>query len=128
MSVRGGAGHGFDRPDHRRQIGASQRDSAGAAVKVVKNCGRNLPDDPADSRGVLSWNAQPYDRTLHEAGSYGQLLRVPLRAAALAESARTGVIVIRLDVSAALPGGLAVYGARFGRYPIDPSVVFVLRK
>ena len=87
-----------------------------------------LTDDPADSRGVLSWNAQPYDRTLHEAGSYGQLLRVPLRAAALAESARTGVIVIRLDVSAALPGGLAVYGARFGRYPIDPSVVFVLRK
>ncbi len=86
-----------------------------------------LADDPADSRGILSWNAQPYDRTLHEAGSYGELLRVPLTAAAIAESARTGEIMIRLEVSDALPGGLAVYGARFGRYPIDPSVVFVLR-
>ena len=87
-----------------------------------------LKDDPADSRGILSWNAQPFDRTLHEAGSYGELVRVPLSAAAIAESARSGAIVIRLEVSAALPGGLAVYGARFGRFPIDPSVVFVLRK
>ena len=87
-----------------------------------------LKDDPADSRGILSWNAQPFDRTLHEAGSYGELIRMPLSAAAIAESARSGVIVIRLEVSAALPGGLAVYGARFGRYPIDPSVIFALRR
>src|SRR2546429_4692398 len=36
-------------------------------------------------------------------------------------------MIVRLEVDAALPGGLAIYGARFGRYPIDPSVVFVLR-
>jgi hypothetical protein len=30
-------------------------------------------------------------------------------------------------VDAALAGGLAIYGARFGRYPIDPTVLFVLR-
>ena len=87
-----------------------------------------LKDDPADSRGILSWNAQPFDRTLHEAGSYGELVRIPLSAAAIAESARTGFVVVRLEVGAALPGGLAIYGSRFGRYPIDPSVVFELKK
>jgi hypothetical protein len=87
----------------------------------------DLADDPADSRGILSWLAQPHDRHLYEAGSYGQLLRVPLPAEALAEAARTGEVVIRLEVDEALPGGLAIYGARFGRYPLDPTVLFVLR-
>ena len=36
-------------------------------------------------------------------------------------------VVVRLVVDEALPGGLAIYGARFGRYPVDPSVVFGLR-
>ena len=36
-----------------------------------------------------------------------------------------GALVVRLEVDEALPGGLAVYGARFGRYPLDPTVVFV---
>ena len=42
-------------------------------------------------------------------------------------AARTGEIVIRLEVDDALPGGLAIYGAKFGRYPVDPTVVFLLR-
>ena len=88
---------------------------------------RELADDPADSRGILSWHAQPHDGHLHEAGSYGQLLRVPIPAEAIAMGARTGVLVVRLEVDAALPGGLALYGARFGRYPVDPTVLFVLR-
>ena len=87
----------------------------------------DLDDDPADHRGVLSWFSQKRDRLLREAGSYGQLLRVPIPAAALAEGARTGVLIVRLEVSDALPGGLAIYGRRFGRYPVDPSVLFVLR-
>jgi predicted transcriptional regulator len=86
-----------------------------------------LADDPADSRGILSWHAQPRDGKLHEAGSYGQLLRVPISAEALAHAGRTGEVVVRLEVDAALPGGLAIYGARFGRYPLDPTVLFVLR-
>ncbi|MCC6929423.1 MAG: hypothetical protein IT359_10575 [Gemmatimonadaceae bacterium] len=88
---------------------------------------RELSDDPADSRGILSWNAQRFDGTLTEAGSYGELLRIPIAAPALAESAARGEIVIRMEVSDALPGGLALYGARFGRYPLDPTVLFVLR-
>lgn len=89
---------------------------------------RELADDPADSRGILSWHAQPFDRTLTEAGSHGELLRIPLGAEALAAAARAGEVVVRLEVSDALPGGLAVYGARFGRYPVDPTVLFILRQ
>jgi hypothetical protein len=27
-----------------------------------------------------------------------------------------------------LPGGLAIYGRRFGRYPLDPTILFVQRR
>jgi hypothetical protein len=86
-----------------------------------------LDDDPADHRGILSWFAQKRAKKLQEAGSYGQLLRVPIPREALAKAAATGEVVVRLSVDESLPGGLAIYGARFGRYPVDPSVVFVLR-
>ncbi|MEP6730924.1 MAG: sugar-binding domain-containing protein [bacterium] len=87
-----------------------------------------LTDDPADHRGILSWHSQLRDRYLREAGSYGQLLRVTVPATALDEAMKTGALTVRLEVSDALPGGLAIYGSRFGRYPVDPSVMFVLRK
>jgi predicted transcriptional regulator len=86
-----------------------------------------LADDPADSRGILSWNAQPHDGHLYEAGSYGELLRVPISAAAIADAARTGEFFVRLGVGEAFPGGLAIYGAHIGRFPIDPTVMFILR-
>ena len=86
-----------------------------------------LPDDPADHRGILSWHSQKRDKYLREAGSYGELIRVPIPASALAKAASTGSVVVRLEVDAAMPGGLAIYGARFGRYPVDPTVAFLLR-
>ena len=86
-----------------------------------------LQDDPADHRGVLSWHSQLHDRRLREAGSYGQLMQAALPAEAVAEAAESGEVVVRLDVDEALPGGLAIYGKEFGRYPLDPTVVFVLR-
>ncbi len=86
---------------------------------------RELPDDPADHRGILSWHSQLKDRRLREAGSYGYLLEVPIPRAALERAAAEGALQIRLEVDEALPGGLAVYGARFGRYPVDPTVLFV---
>ena len=102
-----------------------------SAVTVHVNgelAGRHaLDDDPADHRGILSWSSQARDRYLREAGSYGQLLRVPIPPKALAVAARTREFVIRMDVGDALPGGLAIYGAHFGRYPVDPSVALVLR-
>jgi hypothetical protein len=85
-----------------------------------------LPDDPADHRGILSWHSQLRDGRLREAGTYGTLLRVPLPAEALARAAAAGEFVVRLEVGEALAGGLAVYGARFGRYPLDPTLLLVL--
>lgn len=87
----------------------------------------DLPDDPADSRGILSWHTQPHDRTLHEAGSYGYLVQAILPTATLQAAERSGEIVIRLEVDSALPGGLAIYGERFGRYPLDPTLVFTVK-
>jgi len=47
---------------------------------------------------------------------------------ALDRAAAQGQLVIRLEVDAELPGGLAIYGRRFGRYPLDPTVIFLLRR
>ena len=44
----------------------------------------------------------------------------------LRTAAASGELVVRLEVSEALPGGLALYGRRFGRYPLDPTFVFQL--
>jgi hypothetical protein len=88
----------------------------------------DLPDDPADSRGVLSWHAQIHDRRLREAGSYGYLIGAGIPSNSLRTAARAGHIVIRLEVDSSLPGGLALYGERFGRYPLDPTLVFILKR
>jgi hypothetical protein len=102
-----------------------------SAVRVRVNgvdvARRRLADDPADSRGILSWAAQLHDGHLHEAGSYGELLRIPLPADVVSTAAKNGAFVVRLEVDDSLPGGLAIYGAGFGRYPVDPSIVFTLK-
>src|SRR5260370_19187982 len=127
--MRGGGFHDPSRnPNSYPMTGAAPFRSA-VTVRVNGHLGGrfDLPDDPADTRGILSWHAQPHYGYLYEAGSYGELLHVPIPAAAIREGARTGEMIVRLEVDAALPDGLAIYGARFGRYPIDPSVLFVLR-
>lgn len=87
----------------------------------------HLPDDPADHRGVLSWHAQLRDKKLHEAGSYGYLVEAPIPLNALNVDRHAPDIVIRFEVDEALAGGLALYGERFGRYPLDPTIVLTLR-
>ncbi|MEK5280414.1 MULTISPECIES: glycoside hydrolase family 2 protein [Paenibacillus] len=75
-----------------------------------------LPDDPADSRGILSWHYQPIANKLDEAGSYGYLCKasVPGQLAAKLDRNR----VFRLELQAE-DGGLALYGRNAGRYPLD---------
>jgi predicted transcriptional regulator len=73
----------------------------------------------------LSWHAQLNNKHLSEAGSYGYLIKAPIPAAALQAVKE---ISIQLEVNDALPGGLAIYGEQFGRYPLDPTLVFVLKK
>jgi hypothetical protein len=70
---------------------------------------------------VLSWNSQLKDKKLREAGSYGYLIKVPISAAILKQSAAQGFLSLKLSTVA--EGGLAIYGADFGRYPINPSIV-----
>jgi hypothetical protein len=88
----------------------------------------DLPDDPADHRGILSWHSQKRDRRLREAGSYGYLISAGISPDSLRAAARAGEIIIRLEVDSSLPGGLALYGERFGRYPLDPTLVFILKR
>lgn len=75
-----------------------------------------LPDDPADSRGVLSWHYQSVHNKLEEAGSYGYFCKiaVPGRLAAKLDASRKLKLALRSD-----EGGLALYGRNSGRYPID---------
>jgi hypothetical protein len=94
----------------------------GEAVATV-----DLPDDPADHRGILSWHAQKRDGKLNEAGSYGYLVTAQIPGPVLRKAAREGAIVIRLEADEALAGGIAIYGERFGRYPLDPTLAFVMK-
>jgi len=88
----------------------------------------DLPDDPADHRGILSWHSQKRDRRLREAGSYGYLISAGIPGRSLRDAARDGEIIVRFEVDSSLPGGLALYGERFGRYPLDPTLVFILKR
>jgi hypothetical protein len=66
-----------------------------------------LPDDPADSRGVLSSVAE------YHHGSYGYLVRRSVAAAGGAE------IRLVFEVPAE---GLSIYGESMGRYTFDPTI------
>ena len=83
-----------------------------------------LADDTADHQGVLSWHHQLKDRKLREAGSYGYLIKVPIKKGMLRNALEKGELLVQLHTQG--EGGLAVYGKEFGRYPLDPSLV--LRK
>ncbi|MFC5530314.1 glycoside hydrolase family 2 protein [Cohnella yongneupensis] len=75
-----------------------------------------LPDDPADSRGVLSWHYQQVPNKLDDAGSYGYLCKaiIPSRFTAALNRKRSFKLELR-----ASEGGLALYGRNAGAYPID---------
>lgn len=102
-----------------------------SAVRV-RVCGQaaglfDLADDPADHRGILSWHSQKRDRRLREAGSYGYLVNATIPEAAWRAASQAKEFVIRFEVDSSLPGGLALYGEQFGRYPIDPTIVLKKR-
>lgn len=79
-----------------------------------------LPDDPADSRGVLSWHYQPVTNQLNEAGSYGYLCIINLPSKLIAKINRQRSFKLCLEAE---DGGLALYGRNAGRYPIDLQVL-----
>ena len=66
-------------------------------------------------------------RKLREAGSHGYLVEVTIPARAVRAACAAKEFVVRLEVDASLPGGLALYGERFGRYPLDPTIVLSVK-
>ena len=84
-----------------------------------------LPDDPADSRGILSWHSQLRDHKLREAGSYGYLVSFNIPDNVLNDALAKKYFTIRLETGG-FPGGLAIYGRDSGRYPMDPSLIFLM--
>ena len=95
-----------------------------------------LLDDPADHRGILSWmNQEPgwewgsSNRTkqwlLDEAGSYGYMVQKQLNVESVKRAIEMGKVTIRLhvDEQTSNRGGLSVYGANSGRYPMDLTLV-----
>jgi Glycosyl hydrolases family 2, sugar binding domain/Glycosyl hydrolases family 2, TIM barrel domain/Glycosyl hydrolases family 2 len=80
-----------------------------------------LPDDPADARGVLSHLAKV------DHGSHGEIVTLSgdLPDEAKADLANGKPLIVRLVVAEAgeSSGGLSVYGADTGAYPFDPTLV-----
>lgn len=82
-----------------------------------------LPDDPADARGVLSLHLQPH----WEFGSYGFLTTLEAtddQARAMLQAGEHGALRVRFEVPATgRRGGLNLYGARMGAYPLRPTLL-----
>ncbi len=112
----------------------------GSLVKVVANDIKlaeiQLKDDPADHRGILSWMNQEHgwewgsvDHSkpwlLDEAGSYGYPVKVTLDEVAKNSALEKGEVTIRLyvDEQTSNRGGLSIYGAESGMYPMDLTLV-----
>ncbi len=113
-------------PETRNDLDYPQTDEHKFPAKVKislngKELGQvELPDDPADSRGVLSHAAG-----VHR-GSYGYLVKLELKPddALVQALDQSGKLRLRIE---SLEGGLSVYGEKMGRYPIDPTVTIVTR-
>jgi hypothetical protein len=82
----------------------------------------HLPDDPADSRGVLSLHNSDY----FEPGSYGFLFTLdadPVLTRRIVENTQGGRLIVRFEVPlGGTAGGLNLYGARMGAYPLAPTI------
>ena len=71
-----------------------------------------LPDDPADSRGCLSWHYQAVDNLLDEAGSYGWYCSATLEGAAADLLPET--FTLKLESRE----GFSLFGRKSGRWPL----------
>ncbi|MEN8117406.1 MAG: sugar-binding domain-containing protein [Bacteroidota bacterium] len=116
----------------------------GSLVKITANDQKiaevELSDDPADHRGILSWmNQRPgwewgsEDRSkpwlLDEAGSYGYLVKASLDETSKKSAFESGKVTVRLHVDEQTTnrGGLSVYGANSGRYPMDLTLIITTK-
>lgn len=116
---RSGSPNSYPMTSVEKHSGSVKVYANGILLKTV-----SLPDDPADSRGILSWMAQKrasergeQSQTLDEAGSYGYLVEAQVPDSVFC--AARGALVIRLEAENT---GLAVYGQGVGRFPFGPHL------
>lgn len=76
---------------------------------------------PANHRGVLSGFSQKRDIKLVESGTYDCLCKANIPVEPLKNSAGNN-LDIQFEVDSSLPGGLAIYGKRFGR-SFNPTII-----
>jgi hypothetical protein len=86
-----------------------------------------LPDDPADARGVLSIHLNEN----FEYASHGFLHKLEADAETaqrILAASTSGEIKIRFEVPrTGRAGGLNLYGARMGAFPVDPTLIIDLQ-
>lgn len=91
------------------------------AIADEKAASVDLPDDPADARGVLS-----HLRRI-EHGGHGRLVRLgtdlPARALDAIKAGRPLTLSLGVPADAEHAGGLSIYGAEAGAFPIDPTLI-----
>jgi hypothetical protein len=94
-----------------------------ASVNGVSLGEVELPDDPADARGVLGAHLSPS----FELASYGFLNTLHAdadQARRILDASAGGKLVVCFEVAAGhSAGGLNLYGSRMGAYPIDPMLL-----
>jgi hypothetical protein len=82
-----------------------------------------LPDDPADSRGVLSAHSSG-QWEFASCGFPYTLASDAAQTRQILDAAREGVLRVRFEVGRdGVRGGINLYGARLGAYPIDPMLI-----
>jgi hypothetical protein len=107
----------YPQTDGRKHPGIVHINVAGIEVDPME-----LPDDPADARGLLSHQAY-----FHH-GSYGYLasraLDLPAHPRVIERLRRDPTLRVILTVPEGdQASGLTVHGERTGRYPLDPTVI-----
>ncbi len=118
------AGYKVDPGENRNSYFMTDETRFPSAIEVTvegeKAYSTTLENDPADARGVLSFQYQPRERYLDEFGSYGYLCIVPVSAAQIAKAKANGGLHVTVSSD---KGGLALYGRNAGRYPIDIELI-----
>jgi len=121
-------GEKVDWPSRRKPVDYPQTDDRKYPTDVTVSINGievetiTLPDDPADARGVLSHNA-----AFHH-GSYGYLTTIHVDFAGrgairdVLTAERKLVVQFAVKPDAQNKGGLAIFGERLGRYPLDPTI------
>jgi hypothetical protein len=92
------------------------------SVNGIRLGANRLPDDPADARGVLSVHL--YEN--FEYASYGFLTTLeadPETVQRILAASLNGEVTLRFEVPrTGRAGGLNLYGARMGAFPVDPTL------